>query len=738
MEAKEWLNGNELSCNIFDKKYRDNGETLDEFFERVSHGYEPVKNLIKEKKFMFGGRILASRGVKDRKVTYSNCYVIAPPEDNLESIFETARKLARTYSYGGGCGVDVSKLAPNGAIVHNAAKTTSGTTSFMDFYSHVTGLIGQSGRRGALMLSIDCSHPDLEDFINLKTQSDICTKANISVRISDAFMKAVENNEDWAMSFYRPESNQTITKTKKARDLFRLLALRNWEWAEPGILYWDRIQNYNLLDNTDFKYAGVNPCAEEPLPAGGSCLLGSINLAEFVKNPFKKTACIDFDALEQAVFVSVVALNQVLIEGLNLHPLEEQRNSVRELRQIGLGTMGLGDMLIKLGIKYGSEESLKIIDTIYKHIATSAIHQSLELAKAHGCYEKCDKEKLVESNFIKNLHLPVAVLDEIKKYGLYNSQLLTCAPTGSIGTMFEISTGVEPNFALSYTRKTQSLDGKDTFYKVHVKIVKDYLEANNLDADSKLPDYFITSGEIDPLDRIKVQGTLQKYIDASISSTINLPKEATVEDVYNIYFNAWKYGLKGVTVYRSGCLREGILTVDNEKKEDNTFKDVKAPKRPKELKADLHLVKARGQQFIVLVGILNNRPYEVWAFRPNMTVKLEPHSGIITKKAKKKYSFKSDLIEIADLQLKNEDIEEKAATLYASMLLRHGVPIKYVVKTSKKVDDNITSFTSAMCRVLNKYITDEETGEKCPECGGELIREGGCVHCKECGWSRCE
>ena len=588
------------------------------------------------------------------------------------------------------------------------------------------------------MLSIDCSHPDLEDFINLKTQSDICTKANISVRISDAFMKAVENNENWTMSFYRPESNQTIIKTKKARHLFRLLALRNWEWAEPGILYWDRIQNYNLLDNTDFKYAGVNPCAEEPLPAGGSCLLGSINLAEFVKNPFKKTACIDFDALEQAVFVSVVALNQVLIEGLNLHPLEEQRNSVRELRQIGLGTMGLGDMLIKLGIKYGSEESLKIIDTIYKHIATSAIHQSLELAKAHGCYEKCDKEKLVESNFIKNLHLPVAVLDEIKKYGLYNSQLLTCAPTGSIGTMFEISTGVEPNFALSYTRKTQSLDGKDTFYKVHAKIVKDYLEANNLDADSKLPDYFITSGEIDPLDRIKVQGTLQKYIDASISSTINLPKEATVEDVYNIYFNAWKYGLKGVTVYRSGCLREGILTVENEKKEDNTFKDVKAPKRPKELKADLHLVKARGQQFIVLVGILNNRPYEVWAFRPNMTVKLEPHSGIITKKAKKKYSFKSDLIEIADLQLKNEDIEEKAATLYASMLLRHGVPIKYVVKTSKKVDDNITSFTSAMCRVLNKYITDGETGEKCPECGGELIREGGCIHCKECGWSRCE
>lgn len=735
MEVKEWLNNNELSCNIFNKKYRDNEETFDEFIDRVSHGYEPVKKLIEEKKFMFGGRILASRGVKNRKVTYSNCYVISPPEDNLESIFDTAKKLARTYSYGGGCGVDVSKLAPNGATVHNAAKTTSGTTSFMDFYSYVTGLIGQCGRRGALMLSIDCSHPDLEEFINLKTQKDVCTKANISVRISDDFMKAVENDDDWTMTFYRPESDETITKTKKARELFRLLALRNWEWAEPGILYWDRIQNYNLLDNTDFKYAGVNPCAEEPLPAGGSCLLGSINLAEFVKNPFKQNACIDFDALEHAVFVSVVALNQVLIEGMKLHPLNEQQESVRNYRQIGLGTMGLGDMLIKLGIKYGSEESLKIIDIIYRHIATSAVLQSLELAKAHGCYRECDTEKLAESSFIKNLNLPTATLDEIKEYGLYNSQLLTCAPTGSIGTMLEISTGIEPNFALSYTRRTQSLDGKDTYYNVHAKIVDDYLKANGLETSDNLPDYFITSGEIDPLDRIKVQGMLQKYIDASISSTINLPKEATVDDVYNIYYNAWKYGLKGVTVYRSGCMREGILTT--EKKEDVT-KDVKTPKRPKDLKADLHLVKARGQQFIVLVGLLNDKPYEVWAFRPNMTVKLEPHSGIITKRAKKKYSFKSDLIEIPDLQLKNEDIEEKAATLYASMLLRHGVPIKYVVKTSKKVDDNITSFTSAMCRVLNKYVGAEETGEKCPECGGDLIREGGCIHCKDCGWSKCE
>ena len=731
MTIEEWLNNNELSINIFNKKYRNGNESLDEFFDRISNGYEPIKTLIKEKKFIFGGRILASRGIIGRKVTYSNCYVISPPEDNLESIFETASKLARTYSYGGGCGVDISKLAPKGAIVHNAAKLTSGATSFMDFYSYVTGLIGQAGRRGALMLSIDCKHPDLEDFINLKTETEVCTKANISVRITDKFMQAVIDDKDWVMEFYRPESNQNITKTKKARDLFKLLALRNWEWAEPGILYWDRIQGYNLLDNTDFKYAGVNPCAEEPLPAGGSCLLGSLNLSEFVLDPFTKNARIDYDALEKAIFVSIVGLNQVLIEGLELHPLEEQRQSVRDWRQIGLGTMGLADMLIKLGIVYGSKQSFKTIETVYHTIASCAVLQSLELAKDQGCYAKCDKQALVDSSFIKSLGLSKSVLNEIREYGLFNSQLLTCAPTGSIGTMLETSTGVEPNFALHYTRKTQSLDGKDTFYEVNVKIVNDYVLTTG---QMNLNEAFVESKDITPIDRIKVQATLQKYIDASISSTINLPKEATVEDIYNIYIEAWRQGLKGVTIYRSGCNREGILTIDKPVDIQNTL----VHKRPKELEADFYLIKSKGQQFIVLVGLLNNKPYEIFAFRPNISISVDNHKGVIIKKSKMHYSFKSQFIEIENLQLQNEDTEEKAATLYASMLLRHNIDIKYIVKTAKKVNDNITSFSSAMCRVLNKYVPKETLKEKCPDCGGDLIREGGCIHCKNCGYSKCE
>lgn len=731
MTVEEWLNNNELSINIFNKKYRYNNESFEEFLNRVSHSYTPIKELIRDKKFIFGGRILANREVPNRHLSLSNCYVITPPEDNLESIVDTAKKLARTYSYGGGCGIDVSKLAPKGAVVHNAAKTTTGAVSFMDFFSYITGLICQEGRRGALMISIDCNHPDLIEFINLKSQKDICTKANISVRVSDKFMQAVLNDLDYTLSYYRPEGNQTIKKTIRAKEIFHLLALRNWEWAEPGILYWDRIQGYNLLDNTGFKYAGVNPCAEEPLPAGGSCLLGSINLSEFVINPFTNNAKIDYEALEEATSIAIVGLNQVLIEGLNFHPLKEQQETVRNLRQIGLGTLGLADMLIKLGIIYGSDESINTIKEVYKTIATMAIKQSLELAKSHGCYPVCDKDKLVESNFIKNLKLDEATLNEIKEYGLYNSQLLTCAPTGSIGTMLEVSTGVEPNFALHYTRRTQSLDGKDSYYEVNARILADYL---TLFDTTEIPNYFVTSSDIKPLQRIKVQSELQKYIDASISSTINLPKETTVEEVEDIYINAWKYGLKGVTVYRSGCKREGILTVDKPIDIQSTV----APKRPKELEADFYLVKSKGQQFIVLVGLLNNKPYEIFAFRPNMSISVDNHKGTIIKKGKMHYSFKSQFVEIGDLQLRNEDTEEKAATLYASMLLRHGIDIKYIIKTAKKVNDNITSFSSAMCRVLSKYIPKETLKDKCPDCGGELIREGGCIHCKNCGYSKCE
>src|SRR5574344_1465943 len=265
MTIQDWLGeNNTLGIDIWEKKYRRGDESFDQWLDRISNGNEDVKQLIIDKKFLFGGRILSNRNVSEsiERVTYSNCYVISPPEDSIESIYETCKKLARTYSYGGGCGIDISKLAPAGAKVHNQAKTTSGAVSFMDTFSQVTEQIGQNGRRGALMISLDCHHPDLEKFITVKSDLNKVTSANISVRVTDRFMVAVKNDEDWELYYKRDETGEEIKKTVKARDIFDLLCRNNWDYAEPGILYWDRITNWNLVSNDkDFEYAGVNPLA---------------------------------------------------------------------------------------------------------------------------------------------------------------------------------------------------------------------------------------------------------------------------------------------------------------------------------------------------------------------------------------------------------------------------------------------------------------------------------------------
>ena len=401
MTVEQWLNNDELAITIWKNKYRFEDESLDDWFKRVSGGNEIVEEQIRAKKFIFGGRILANRGLSDknRKITYSNCYVVAPPEDNLESIFECGAKLARTFSYGGGCGIDISNLRPSGAKVNNAAKTTSGAVSFMDFYSYITGLIGQSGRRGALMISISCDHPDLEEFIEIKSDLDKVTKANISVRVSDKFMEAVVKGETLILKFVT-DTGETITKEVEAYPIFRKLAQMNWDYAEPGILFWDRITSWNLLSNNkEFSYAGVNPCAEEPLPAGGSCLLGSINLAEFVTKERK----LDLSSLRETIQVAVIALNEVLDEGLPLHPLQEQRDSVAEWRQIGLGVMGLADMLIKLRVKYGSTTSRSILESIGHELIMTALETSSILATNCGPYPKFNRDYVIRTPFFKNL-----------------------------------------------------------------------------------------------------------------------------------------------------------------------------------------------------------------------------------------------------------------------------------------------------------------------------------------------
>ena len=572
MTEKEWLGEeNQLGMDIWTRKYQNQGESFEEWLTRVTGGNEEMAGYIREKKFLYGGRILSNRGLykEGRKVTYSNCYVITPPEDNIESIFDCAKKLARTYSYGGGCGIDISGLAPKGARINNAAKETTGSVSFMELYSLVTGLIGQNGRRGALMISLDCSHPDVPDFIELKTDLEKVTKANISLRIHKDFMEAVKNDQEYMLYYTRETTGEVIEKKVKARELFRKITDTNWDYAEPGALFWDRITGWSLLSNTDtFTYAGVNPCAEEPLPAGGSCLLGSINLSAFVRDPFSEHSYFDFDGLKACVKAAVKALNEVLDEGLPLHPLEEQRESVRQWRQIGLGIMGLADALNKLGLTYGEEEAVAMCDRIGFAMADTAIAASALLAKEEGAYPMCNIGQVMETPYFQ-ANTTEKTRELVKKYGLRNSQLLTIAPTGTLSTMLGISGGIEPIYANYYMRKTESLHGTDVYYKVYTKIVENYMKQHNIEEDKDLPEYFVTAMTLDYRQRINMQAAWQEHIDASISSTVNVPNSFTKEETENLYLYAYEKGLKGITIFRDGCRRVGILNTQmkEEKKE---------------------------------------------------------------------------------------------------------------------------------------------------------------------------
>lgn len=747
MTVQEWLGTeNQLGQDIWERKYRYENETFDEWINRVSGGNPEIANLIKEKKFLFGGRILANRGLenKGRKISLSNCYVIEPPEDNIESIFDCAKKLARTYSYGGGCGVDISKLSPRGAKVNNAAKETTGSVSFMDLYSMVTGLIGQAGRRGALMLSLSCEHPDLEEFIGIKSDLDRVTKANISIRITDKFMAAVKNKTPFTLSFTRLETGETITKEIDAYEMFHKMCEMNWDYAEPGMLFWDRINNWNLLSCDDeFEYAGTNPCAEEPLPAGGSCLLGSINLAEF--------ACdtgFDFENFKHCVKSSVIALNEVLDEGLPLHPLKEQRESVYDWRQIGLGIFGLADLLIKLGIKYGSPEAIDLCDMIGHTMADMAIKTSAVLAKEYGVYPKYKPEAVEQSAFYSKNALG-ETKELVESFGLRNSQLLTIAPTGSLSTMLGVSGGIEPIFANYYTRKTESLKGHDEYYKVYTPIVKEYMDKHGLKDDSELPDYFVTAQTLDYKNRIYMQSIWQSHIDASISSTVNVPNDFTVEQVEGLYMTAWDAGLKGVTIFRDGCKRAGILTI-----KENVEDIVEKPHRLERgmiIKADDNCI-GKKRTLRTGCGTLHCEAF------------FDPDNGQLLETYFSKGSsggcnnFMIGLSRMISLAARGGiDVYSIVDQLKSS-----GTCPSYAVRTATKHDTSKGSscpvaIGNALLEMYEEMMdevgfSDVEEKElevitpkivpvskaKCPQCGGELVFEGGCNTCKNCGWSKCD
>ena len=720
MELKDW-NLSKLGEDIWHKKYQQNNESFDDWIKRVSGGNEQVAQLIVDKKFLFGGRILSNRGIQGRGITYSNCYVVKPPEDSIEGIYETAMKLARTFSFGGGCGIDISNLREKDAEVHNAAKTTSGAVSFMPVFEQTARVIGQNGRRGALMISMDCDHPDIHDFIDAKLDNKL-EKCNISVKMGD---KDMENRED----------------------VIEHIAHNNWDWAEPGILYWDTIRDYNMLNKfEDFEYAGVNPCAEEPLPAGGSCLLGALNLAAFVEAPFSKTPAFNLPEFKSAVRIAIRALNDVLDEGLPLHPLTEQQESVRDWRQIGLGIMGFGDMLLMLGYNYDSQNALRMIKIIGQTLVQTGLDESCKLAQEKGAFPKCDGDKLLDSNFIRwhyeNKNITKDLADRIHTFGLRNSQLFTIAPTGSISTMLGVTGGVEPIFATHYTRKTESLHGEEVTYNVYTPIIQ-YMLDNKI-IDELQVNTIATAQTINPFDRVQVQGKWQEYIDASISSTVNLVEDTSEETIFQLYVAAWQCGCKGLTVYRAGCKKEGVLTVDKPKEEKPTTPSENTIQIPI-VDTDINNCTAHGTKIMTGCGSL-----WITAYFHNQTGQL---CHIFLDKGSKGgcNSFMIGLSRLISLAGK------KGATIDEIVDQLNSVPAcpSYVVRTKTKGDTSSgkccpSAIANALKQLNNNFVINhvfeqhpvevEEEIEiaKCPICGKDLAHTGGCITCFECGYSKCD
>ncbi|QOR58325.1 vitamin B12-dependent ribonucleotide reductase [uncultured phage cr106_1] len=576
-------------------------------------------------------------------------------------------------------------------------------------------------------------------------------------------------------------------KKVRARELWNTLMHCAWNTAEPGIMFEGAMHNYSP-DGVypDFKMVSTNPCGEIPMGPFDSCRLIHINLSSYIIDPFTDKAHIDEELLymhsyeamrlaDDLVDLEIEAVDRIIeavkddTTNTELELWENIKETTQMGRRAGLGFTGLADAIAMLGLKYDSDEGIQKVEQLMKIMFKGQLDSNIDMAVERGKFPVCNTPVEFENVGYEGGNLWYKKLAKdfpsectrMLKYGRRNISWSTVAPTGTVSIMAGTSSGIEPVFMPFYQRKRKCMDTKDRvdyvdkvgekytlFTVVHPNLKRWAVTTLNYSEEEvndwsvgvwhevwkESPYYGSTAPEIDWRQRVKLQGVVQKYITHSISSTVNLAKETTEEEIADIYIESWKQGLKGITIYRDGC-REGVLTkVDKPK----TIEGRQAPKRPKELEADYYQVKSKGEQFIVLVGLLNGKPYEIFAFRPLSAVNVPQHKGVITKIGKMHYSFTSEYMQLSNLQEANINIEEQAATLYSSMLLRHGVDIKYIIKTAKKVNSNITSFSSAMCRVLSKYVSKEEIkGEVCPDCGSVLIRENGCVHCSSCGWSRC-
>lgn len=740
----------------------------------------------------------------------SNCFVIGNEEGSSDSyggIMKVDQEQVQLMKRRGGVGHDLSSIRPNGSPVKNSALTSTGIVPFMERYSNSTREVAQDGRRGALMLSISVKHPDAESFIDAKMDKGKVTGANISVKIDDEFMRAVVDNTTYKQQYPIDAENPTVVKEINARKLWNKIIHNAWSSAEPGILFWDTVTRESVPDSyrdSGFKTVSTNPCGEIPLCPYDSCRLLAINLYGYVDNPFTSNATFNTDkfkehtAIAQRIMDDIIDLEIEKVNGIldkiDKDPEDPETKRIeRKLwlkikektlqgRRTGVGITAEGDMLAAMGLTYGTQEATDFSVDIHKTLALSAYKSSVELAKDRGAFPIYDYQKEVNNPFIQRLgsHDP-QLLEDMKEYGRRNIALLTIAPTGSVSICTQTTSGIEPAFQISYTRKRKVNPNDKNVTNAHRDDLGDYWEEFNVfhhhfvtwmensgyDVEEvknyskedlnkvieKSPYHKATSNDIDWVSKVKMQGAVQEYVDHSISVTVNLPKEVTEELVSNVYQTAWESGCKGMTIYRDGS-RSGVLVSKNDdnKKENIAFRETQAPKRPKLIEAEVVRFQNDYEKWMAVVGLIEGRPYEVFTGRSDdFYLPQYVEKGHVLKTRQEdgtsRYDFK-----FKDKQGYNITVEglsrsfDKEFWNYAKLIsgvLRHGMPIEHAVHLIENLNfdvESINTWKNGVVRALKKYIADgKKSDEACPHCKleGTLEFKEGCLTCSNCGYSKC-
>ena len=740
-------------------------------------------------RFIPGGRIMHGAGRENIKTTLNNCYVVGIKSDSIEGIYQALKDEAKTYKYGGGCGHDLSVLRPSGDSIKGTGGESCGPTGFMDLFSINTNTIAQHGRRGANMQTLRVDHPDIEKFISIKQNLDKVRYSNISVLLTHEFMHAVEEDADFDLRW-----GGNVYRTVKAQELWGQIIAAAHSTAEPGLLFWDTMRDYHNGEYVS-PLVSTNPCAEQPLPDGGCCNLGSINLERFVDDGGEFM----LELFKETVVTATRFLDNVIDYNLDRHALEAQKENAINDRRVGLGLLGMGDMFIRMQIKYDSQAALDIMERVLTAMRDTAYRTSVELAGEKGRFPNFDWAGYSRSKFVQSL--PADLQADIEAGGIRNVTVLTVPPTGSGAIVAQVTSGVEPIFATSYTRRVKLNDNYgDEFkeYTVYHSVIK-----NLFGNDKELPDYVVTAHHIDPFFRVKMQGLIQRYIDSSISSTVNLSEDISVETVAEIYMTAYHEGLKGITVYREGS-REGILiTHDEADKKTESPAAAQTTQAPPQAQAS---VDNREADSLAERGDVHLHPRARSDVTFGMTRRIRTGEGNLYVTINEDAKGLCEVFTTIGKAGGSASTQAEAISRLISLALRSGVDAGEIVRQLKGISgpnpmwDNgrlILSTPDAISQVLSDYLTKrpwsqgggtvagpvpasgdeqpfmltppapapkaapalaaqpagnglesgpntapaDQTASKtintCPECGGPVVHESGCVTCPGCGYSRC-